>query len=214
MSKQQTIQVYRVFFAVLTLVAMVIQALHLADVSSFHAGNFFSYFTIQNNILAAVVFLYLAVRTRPPTPTVDSVRGATTLYLTLTGIVYGVLLTGYQQEVQTSLDWVDTVLHRIIPLVVFADWLIAPPRDRIEFRKALWWLAYPALYLVYTLIRGPIVDWYPYPFLDPDHPDYAQGYWRVALFAVGIAIGVVIFTAIILWLGNRQRDSSAPVPTV
>jgi hypothetical protein len=28
------------------------------------------------------------------------------------------------------------------------------------------WLAYPAAWLGYTLIRGASVDWYPYPFVD------------------------------------------------
>ncbi|WP_280481932.1 Pr6Pr family membrane protein, partial [Nocardia cyriacigeorgica] len=37
----------------------------------------------------------------------------------------------------------------------------------------------------YTLIRGPVVDWYPYPFLDPRE----QGY-------VSLVIGLVVLTGV------------------
>lgn len=201
---------YRIVFALLAIVAMVYQAYHLDDAGVFKPGNYFSFFTIQNNILSAAIFLYLVIRTRPSTPALDYIRGAITLYLTLTGIVYGFLLSGYTAEIQTAVVWVDNVLHKIIPLAIFADWLIDPPKSRLDFRKALWWLVYPLAYLAYTLIRGPIVDWYPYPFLDPDHPDYSGGYWRVAAYGVGIAAGVVIFTWIIVVVGNMRGDKSEP----
>jgi hypothetical protein len=36
----------------------------------------------------------------------------------------------YQEELQITIPWVDTVVHKILPLVMVADWLIAPPRSR------------------------------------------------------------------------------------
>ena len=69
------------------------------------------------------------------------------------------------------------VLHRLMPVVMALDWLLAPPSRRLAFRQCLWWMIYPLLYLVYSLIRGPIVDWYPYPFLDPDESAGTPGWW-------------------------------------
>jgi len=49
-------------------------------------------------------------------------------------------------------------------------------------------LVYPVAYGAYSLIRGPIVDWYPYPFLDPQVPAIA---WASIFFSgiLGLCIG-------------------------
>ena len=47
------------------------------------------------------------------------------------------------------------------------------------------WLVFPILYCVYSLIRGPFVDFYPYPFLDPR---LDGGYGRVVIFVVILAV--------------------------
>ena len=145
-------------------------------------ANFFSFFTIESNILAAAVLLYGAARPAlvGRAQTSILVRGAAVLYMTVTFIVYGVLLSGYQEELQTTIPWVDTVVHRVLPIVMILDWIIDPPDNALTWRRALpFWLVPPAAYLVYSLIRGPIVDWYPYPFLNPDE---VGGYAGVAAY--------------------------------
>ncbi len=47
------------------------------------------------------------------------------------------------------------------------------------------WTIFPLLYLAYTLIRGAIVGFYPYPFLNPAH---TEGYFGVALYCVAILV--------------------------
>ena len=64
-------------------------------------------------------------------------------------------------------------------------------------------MVYPALYLVYTLIRGTRVDWYPYPFLDPDAAGGTPG---VAVSCVGIALGFAAMSALVAWLSRRSAD--------
>jgi hypothetical protein len=208
MTKQAIVSGYRVVFALATIVAMAWQFRHGQDNSdTFTAGNFFSFFTIQSNIIGAFVLLY-AVFAAPNGATWDLIRTAGVLYLTITFVVYGLLLSGYQEELQTTLPWVDTVLHRIFPLVILADWFIDPPTTRMSFDKARYWLVYPLLYLAYSLIRGPIVDWYPYPFLNPDK---AGGYLGVAGYSVAICLGVLAFVWLMLWF-NRRQTEPAPAP--
>ena len=198
---------YRVGFGLLTLVAIGYQFVHgTATNDAFRPGNFFSFFTIESNIFAAIVLLVFAFRGRrqPNSQTADLIRGAAVLYMATTGIVYGLLLSGYTDELQTATPWVNNVVHRIMPVVLVVDWLLMPPATRLTVRRALIWLAYPIVYLIYSLIRGPVVDWYPYPFLNPDH---AGGYAGVALYSVGIAICVVALTWVLVWLGRHVRLS-------
>lgn len=51
----------------------------------------------------------------------------------------------------------------MMPLAVIADWLYQPPAHKPTVRHALLWLAFPLVYLTYTLVRVAIIDWYPYP---------------------------------------------------
>ncbi len=55
-------------------------------------ANFFSYFTVESNVLAIVVLAGGAVLTRCPRGW-PYFRGAVTLYLAITGIVYALLLS-------------------------------------------------------------------------------------------------------------------------
>ena len=171
---------------------------------SLPASNFFSFFTIQSNLFAAVVLLWGATNDQAGRDAVrvDLVRGAATLYVCITGVVVVVLLSGMQDGLAVPIAWVDVVVHQVTPIVMVADWLLVPPTTRIPWRRALVWLAYPLLFATYSLIRGLIVDWYFYPFLSPDQAD---GYGAVALYVVGIAVGALLGTVPVVLVGNRLR---------
>ena len=87
-----------------------------------------------------------------------------------------------------------------MPVVLVADWLIDPPRHRLSFRIGLAWLLYPLAYLVYTLIRGARVDWYPYPFLDVSRHGYGGVLLNCAVMLVGFVAAAAAFVAV----GNRR----------
>jgi hypothetical protein len=123
--------------------------------------------------------------------------------MTTTGIVFAALLSGLPDDLDLTEPWVNVVLHQLMPIVVVLDWLISPPHNRLTVRKALVWLIYPLAYCAYSLIRGPIVDWYPYPFLDPDE---TGGYLGVAAYAVGIAVLFVGIIWFVVTVGNKARE--------
>ncbi|MFQ6397336.1 Pr6Pr family membrane protein [Nocardia sp. KC 131] len=176
------IRIVRFGFAALGILALVWIPIRNLDESAFSAADYFSYFTIQSNVLGVIVLLIGAVRD-PRDRRWQAVRGATTLYLLITGVVYAVLLA--KVDVMLTDKWINDVLHRILPAVVVLDWILVPVALGITRKLIGTWLIYPAVYGVYTLIRGPIVDWYPYPFLDPRQ----QGY-------VSLIIGLVILSGV------------------
>ena len=75
------------------------------------------------------------------------------------------------------------------------DWLIDLPQFRIRVGSAMVGLIFPTADLAYSLIRGPLVDWYPYPFLDPG----PSGYLPVIVTSVGIAIGGLLLALLVSW---------------
>ena len=194
--------------ASIAIVAIFVQARTLADAGALDVVNFFSYFTIQANLIGiAVLLIVAAVGSRQRPIGLEGWRGATTVYLTLTFVVVLALLQNV--DVGLQLGWVDVVLHKVTPVVIVLDWLIDPPYVPISWRRALTWLVYPVAWLGYTLVRGAIVGWYPYPFLDPANGGYGQVAETVAVVLVASAV-VCLFYA---WLGTvlgarrRRRES-------
>lgn len=200
MSSRVLVPAYRLGFAALSLVAMGVQ-LARSVALGFDPVHFFSYFTNLSNILAAIVLICAAVR--PPSRAIDFWRGAATVYMSITGIVYVTLLSGL--PLGGLLPWVNVVHHMIMPVVLVLDWLVNPPALRLRFRDSLWWLAFPLVWVVYTTIRGPLVGWYPYPFLDPAQPG---GYGAVAIYAVVILAAFVAVVALVTWVGNALGAAS------
>jgi len=187
----------RLAFAALTAAAIVTQLLDLAGKGVLNPVNYFSYFTIDSNLIATAVLLYGAARWRVGrSPTFDLVRGAAVVYMTITGIVFTLLLSN--TDVDTAIPWVNDVVHSLMPLVIVADWLLDPPADRLTMRQGVLWLSFPSVWIVYTLIRGAAAGWYPYPFLDPAN----GGYGSVAVYSVAILVLMLLVCWATVVLGN------------
>lgn len=60
--------------------------------------------------------------------------------------------------------WVDEVAHWFMPIVMVVDRVLAPVVLGVSGRLNACWPVHPLGCGAATLIRGPIVDWYPYLF--------------------------------------------------
>jgi lysylphosphatidylglycerol synthetase-like protein (DUF2156 family) len=197
----------RVLFALFD-VAAIIQA--VAD-STGSLVNFFSFFTIESNLLAIVVLLVGGLRNPSDNPSDGRwayLRGAVTFFMVVTGIVYAVLLQN--AEVGLASAWVDDALHQVTPLALLADWLVFPPWPsvgRSAYRRSLGWLVFPLAYFAYSLARGPAADWYPYPFIDPRRPG---GYGGVAASALILAAAMAALALVLTAAGRSREKFSRP----
>lgn len=202
MNRQRVLGIFRLFFALLTLAALGAQLSLGLRRDTFSVANFFSFFAIESNLIGSAVFLFtgFAALRAADTDRFAMVRGAATLYLTMTGIIYFLLLRGLEASLQTPVPWVNTVLHYLMPAALLVDWLIAPPDQKITFWRALRWALFPAAYVFYSLIRGPVVGWYPYPFLDASENSYRQ----IAVTSVVMLLGVACITALLVARTRRK----------
>jgi hypothetical protein len=195
---------YRLFFGLLGFAAIITEIAVISERGNFNPANFFSFFTIQTNILVFLTFTLgaIMIATGKPKRWMDGVRAAVTFYALVVGIVFAALLSGY--EVLTAVAWDNVVLHYIIPIAVIVDFLIDRPKQKISFKIGLWWLVYPIAYAAYSLIRGSIVDWYPYPFLNPA----THGYGGVAITVIGLVIFGALLIAAITRLTKKSKTRS------
>jgi hypothetical protein len=182
--------VVRLAVAVLGAIALIFDFDYVLGFSTFSTINYFSYFTFQSNLVNVVVLgasgtlLLMGHRVGP---FLVSVRAIVTTYVIVSGIVFGLIVSqAGSHHYRIDVPWSSQILHFWIPAFVLLDWIIGVGRVRIRWRTALIVLAFPVIWGVFTLIRGSIVRWYPYFFLDPDQ---VSGPGEFALYC-GIAIGL------------------------
>jgi hypothetical protein len=194
----------RAFLALLTLTAIGLQLLiHIG--ASYDVLNFFSYFTNLSNLFAAIVLLWSATIRASRARALDVARFLSAVNMAVVGIVFVVLLR--DADLGALRPWVNVVLHYVMPVAVVLDWLIRPPRFALAGRDLGLALLFPAVYLVYVLLRGAGMGWYPYPFLDPAN---VGGYGGVAVYSLGIFATFLVVGSVLFALGNRlARDTPA-----
>ncbi|MFO7689560.1 MAG: Pr6Pr family membrane protein [Cryobacterium sp.] len=160
----------RLLLALLGLVALIGYFIVILGVSGFAIGSYFSYFTVQSTMAAVCVFFVaglIALR-RPTDPAwLDTLRVMATTYILVSGVVYAIIvLQAANVNYDIEVPWSSQVLHFWIPAMALVDWFVDPNKARLPWRYLAWVLVFPSFWLVFTLIRGNLVGWYPYFFLD------------------------------------------------
>ncbi|MET7697040.1 MULTISPECIES: Pr6Pr family membrane protein [unclassified Streptomyces] len=176
-----------------------------------------SYFTIQSNILVAVVFTAAAARAwsaRRPLPPL--VTGGTLLFIVTTGLVYHLILTNASSpfsmtgEVAALTGWpalANQILHTVIPIAALLDWLLLTSPPPLALRHAPVWLLYPLAYLAFSLARGELLPSgttarYLYPFLDVDQ----HGYKGILSNALLLGLAIYALALLLIALDHIRPD--------
>lgn len=182
-------------------------------------ANFFSFFTILSNAAAAIALAWIALwyvfKGRRQDTDVEPHGLALALacvstYMIITGIVYNSLLRGIElPQGSAPIPWSNEVLHLIGPIFLLLDVFLGPLRRSLPWRSLWAVVAFPIVWVVYTMIRGPLITnpvsrdpfWYPYPFLNPNNPG---GWLSVGLYVIGIAAAIIAVGAFVVWWGRRR----------
>lgn len=166
--------------------------------------RYFSFFTIQVNIFAAIALSAFAFKRGPDEWLVHPfVRSAIAVYIAVVGLVYGTVLRQLWQPQGWHL-FADTMLHYVMPLAYIAFWIAWVRKDGLRWYDPLLWLIYPAVYLVAILIRGKMSGFYPYYFIDVAK----LGYAKTALNAGGMLLVFVIVGEVIVGAGRFMLRSA------
>lgn len=145
--------------------------------------NVFCFFTIQSNVIVGVTSLLLGLDPTRSSTIFNAFRLTGVAAIALTGLVYHSVLRGLFDLESWALV-ADHVIHTIVPVMGVSGWLIFGPRGRTSSRVAKLAVIFPVCWLFFTLVRGEIIHFYPYPFVDVLH----LGYGRVAVNCVWVAV--------------------------
>jgi hypothetical protein len=198
------------------LVALVFRFIWGLGSATFTPGNFFAYLTIQSNMLFVAVTVLagvLALRGRDDAPWLDLMR-AIALSTTLScGVIFGLIVEqSGERGFRIDVPWSDIVLHFVLPVIAVLDWVIGPGRGRAPWRTITFVVTFMLGWGIVTLIRGPIVGWYPYFFLDPAQLANAGQFFFFGSVALvlfgGISAGIVGVSRVRPW-GERWSEQWA-----
>ena len=149
--------------------------------------RFCSYLTIWFNVLVAWSAYTLAAGRDRDTAWWRALRLDAVVIATVGGLVHFFLL----RPLLDLSGWdlvADRLLHIAVPALALVGWLVFGPRGRAAPRDVPRFLVVPVGWLAYTLVRGELVGWYPYPFIDVG----AHGYAVVLLNALGVAVAMLL----------------------
>lgn len=167
--------------------------------------NFFGFFTVLSNILVATVLTAdafgreSAARRFWLAPRVVSGVLASILFV---GIAYSLLLRHLWQPQGWQLI-ADGLLHDVMPVLFAVYWWRRVEKGALRVGHVLAWSVYPLVYFGYALLRGQLIGFYPYPFIDVA----VLGFTQVLLNAlVMLAAFLVLGLGVIgldRWQGRR-----------
>lgn len=178
--------------------------------------DFLFFFTYESNILVSVYLLLLGIGLLGSKKLYsfthnDRLRGAVTLYIAVTGIVYCAILLPFSSS---SFPWSEKIwfsnvvnfwMHMLTPALMLAFWFKSlDSRDIPPVKTSLQYMVYPLAYFVVCIARGEVTGFYPYPFLN------SRQLWDVLhsgmvynelLSKLMIVIVTVLFIAVFFGLG-------------
>lgn len=165
-----------------------------------------SYFTIWSNVVVAVSVTLLALRPTRDTLLRRVLRLDGLLMITVTAIVYQVLLA----PTATVEGWsrvTDPILHVVTPLVTVVVWAVWGPRGWITGRLVPAALVVPVAWIAWMLARGAVVDAYPYGFANVTELGYAGVAGTLLMILLFGVVVAAVFWALDVVLRRQVSNS-------
>jgi hypothetical protein len=165
--------------------------------------KYFSFFTVQSNLMASGSLLlgaWYGLRRGQGPPRFAVFRCGVAVYMTVTAVVYHMPFNVITLDQPVTVTWANNVLHLVAPAYLLVDFLLAPGRTHVRWNRFWIIMTYPVGWLVYTMVRAPLVDWYPYPFLNPRFSQ--DGNLSVAGYLVVIAVFIAAVSLVMILLSR------------
>ena len=150
--------------------------------NNFRPGEYFAYFSIVTAIVAGAFLVAAGVglaQNKEGSKKTEIARLSFTVAMIVVGVVYHLLLADAPGDVRDG-DYVwpvlpNEVIHTYGPILIVIDYLLSHKAFRIKLRAALWVAVFPLTWLVFSVIRGLVTNWWPYWFINPNEEGGVPG---------------------------------------
>ncbi|MBD3229310.1 MAG: hypothetical protein GF329_14090 [Candidatus Lokiarchaeota archaeon] len=187
--------IYRLIFAILGWVTIIIGQIR----AGFSIASY-KFFTMQTNLMVLIWFTMVNIFYKNYgllQKILGLLKGAFTLYITVTFIVFAIVLEPLYNPTGFEL-FSNIVLHYIIPISFILDWIITE-KSNYKWKYLFYWLIYPVFYLVFAITHGTLTGNYIYPFLDIN-------LLGIGLFLLVVGILFIVFIGLsALYIGINRK---------
>jgi hypothetical protein len=143
--------------------------------NNFRPSEYFAYFSIVTAIFAGALLLISGIGLLSKideSKRTEIARLCVTVAMIVVGVVYHALLADVASDVRDG-DYVWPVfpnefIHTYGPILVVLDYLLSSKGFKVRMRAALWVAVFPLVWLVFSVIRGSLTNWWPYWFINPN----------------------------------------------
>ena len=141
----------------------------------FRPYEYFAYFSIVTAIIAGLFLIttgFGLLLNFEDTKWVEISRLSLAVALIVVGVVYHALLADVANDVRDG-DYAwpvlpNEIIHTYAPILAALEYLISIKAFRIRLKAFLWVAVFPLTWLVLSIIRGSLTDWWPYWFINPN----------------------------------------------
>ena len=153
--------------------------------------DLFGYFTIWSNALVVFTITNLFLNPKRSDKRFILLRNTSLLMILMTGILYHLLIAPTAHPQSWNI-YTNAFQHYITPILTVLIWLLVGPRRWFNFRMTISVFAIPTAYLLYTFIRGAIIDRYPYGFFNVIKYGYASvGTTLIMIYIAGYILALL-----------------------
>ena len=167
--------------------------------------RFFSFFTVQSNLLAAATTLSLIAQPNRDGRSWRVLRVAALVGMTVTFVVYTIALRPILHLTGIA-KLTDIGFHYVAPVMTVAGWLLFGPWPRVDVESLVRHLAWPISYLIYILVLGIVTGWYPYPFINVSQLGYPRALLNALIVTVLLLFVGAVYRIIDARLGRAKAE--------
>jgi hypothetical protein len=170
----------------------------------FRPGEYFAYFSIVTAIIAGLLLITTGLgllRDIEGSKKTEIARLSLTVAMIVVGVVYHLLLADAAGDVRDG-DYVwpvlpNQIIHTYGPILIVIDYLLSHKAFRPKLRAALWVAVFPLTWLVFSVIRGLVTNWWPYWFINPNEEGGVPGMltYIAAITAFFLILGFLVLGA-------------------
>lgn len=168
----------------------------------FRPYEYFAYFSIVTAIIAGLFLIttgFGLLLNFEDTKWVEISRLSLAVALIVVGVVYHALLADVANDVRDG-DYAwpvlpNEIIHTYAPILAALEYLISIKAFRIRLKAFLWVAVFPLTWLVLSIIRGSLTNWWPYWFINPNGEAGLGGMLTyigaITLFFLVLGVGVL-----------------------
>ena len=201
--KNRKILIYRIIFLILIIVGIGINFIS----KNFSLNLLLSYYTIQSNLIVAIILIleiinyFKEIKLFKSEKTFQNIKGAATLIILITGLIFTVLLSPYVKDWKGFRLYSSYILHYITPTMCLIDFILFDKTtEKLKFKKILFWFIYPLIYYLFGVFRILYLDGFvPYPFMNVKE----LGIIKSILILISLLVIFYLLAILLCWTKNK-----------